>query len=402
MGGGATRRAMVQVLVAGLCGACGGATGSPSTPPPDPGPVGAGSGSPGPGPANGAWDPASLDPRIAVSLTGAPSCAGVGPRDPAPPPVRIARPSSTSCGFGGATSDGRGDVAVACLDGRGDRGWNEVFSRDGSQRTTLSAWTLAAPTGAGFTAAYTPFGLRTARQQFVWFDGASWQAASDPDTSAPARFVDANPGAGILEVAWRDASGAGATTRWVDASGNSLRPDRAWPDAIGLTSAGIDDRGRALVTYGTAGAAGTFARWLDQDDTAGAELQVPGADGWERLAGGGLAHQRQSVLPSGSTALEPSPAWLAARTEPMAVVNAGRGYAFVSDGTGAPGCAAKVSLHATDGTSCGTITLTPPDASCPQRTYIGADGTLIQLVQTAQADPQPPASIWRWWPGYLR
>jgi len=86
----------------------------------------------------------------------------------------------------------------------------------------------------------------------------------------------------------------------------------------------------------------------------------------------------------------------------MAVVNAGRGYAFVSDGTGAPGCVAKVSVHATDGTSCGTITLTPPDASCPQRTYIGADGTLIQLVQTAQADPQLPASIWRWWPGYLR
>ncbi len=227
MGGGATRRAMVRVLVAGLCAACGGATGSPSTPPPEPGPVGAGSGSPGPGPANGAWDPASLDPRIDVSPTGAPSCAGVGPRDPAPAPVRTARPSSTSCGFGGATSDGRGDVAVACLDGRGDRGWNEVFSRDGSQRTTLSAWTLAAPTGAGFTAAYTPFGLRTARQQFVWFDGASWQAASDPDTSAPARFVYANPGAGILEVAWRDASGAGATTRWVDASGNIPSSPRA-------------------------------------------------------------------------------------------------------------------------------------------------------------------------------
>src|SRR6266852_2018336 len=383
MGGGATRRAMVQALVAGLCASCGGATRSPSTPAPDPS-VGTGSGSPAPAPASGTWDPASLDPRIAVSLTGATSCAGVGPQDPAPAPVRIARPSSTRCGFGGATSDGRGDVAVACLDGRGDRGWNEVFSRDGSQRTTLSAWTLAAPTAAGFTAAYTPFGLRTARQQFVWFDGASWQAASDPDTSAPARFVSANPGAGILEVAWRDASGAGATTRWVDASGKALRPDRAWPDAIGLTSAGI------------------FARWLDQDDTAGAELRVPGADGWERLAGGGLSYQRQSVLPSGSPALEPAPAWLAARTEPMAVFNAGPGYAFVSDGTGAPGCAATVSLYATDGTICGTITLTPPDASCPQRTYIGADGTLIQLVQTAQADPQLPGSIWRWWPGYLR
>jgi hypothetical protein len=87
----------------------------------------------------------------------------------------------------------------------------------------------------------------------------------------------------------------------------------------------------------------------------------------------------------------------------MAVVNGGRAYAFVSDGAGTTGCAATVSLVATDGTACGTITLTSPAASCPQRTSVGADGTLIQLVQTAQAaDPQAAASLWRWWPAYLR
>ena len=308
----------------------------------------------------------------------------------------------TSCGTGGATSDGLGDVAVSCLDGRGDRGWNEVFSRDGSQRTTLSAWTLAAPTATGFAAVYTPFGAPTARQGFVWFDGGAWLAASDADASTAARFVDANPRGGVLEVAWLDPSGPGATTRWLDGAGNPLRPARSWPDVTGLASAGIDDRGRALLTYSGTGGSGTLARWLDPDDTAGVELEVPGAGGWERLAGGGLAWHRQSVLRSGSTALEPAPAWLAARTEPMTVVNAGQAYAFVSDGKAASGCAATVSLFAADGTNCGTVTLAPPDGSCRQRTFVGADGTLIQLVRTNLADPQLPAGIWRWWPGYLR
>ena len=213
--------------------------------------------------------------------------------------------------------------------------------------------------------------------------------------------MDANPRGGNLEVVWLDPSGAGATTRWLDDAGNPLRPAQSWPDAIGLASAGIDDRGRALLTYRGPGGTGTLARWLDPDDTASAELEVPGAGGWERLAGGGLAWQRQSVLRSGSTALEPAPAWLAARTEAMTVVNGGRAYAFVSDGTAASGCAATVSLFAADGTSCGTVTLAPPGGSCRQRTFIGADGTLIQLVRTDLADPQLPAAIWRWWPGYL-
>ncbi|MFL5313160.1 MAG: hypothetical protein ACJ79H_22225 [Myxococcales bacterium] len=312
------------------------------------------------------------------------------------------RPSSTSCGSGGATSDGRGDVAVACLDGRGDRGWNEVFSSDGSQHTTLSAWTLAAPTGTGFAAVYTPFGGPTARQGFVWFDAGEWLAASEADLSTAARFVDANPRGGILEVAWLDPSGAGATTRWVDQAGNPLGPERSWPDAVGLASAGIDDRGRALLVYAGAGRSGTSARWLDPDDTAGPELQVPGAHGWDRLAGGGLVWQRRSMLRSGSGALEPAPAWLAARTEPMTVVNGGRAYAFVTESTATSGCAATVSLAAADGTSCGTITLAPPDRSCRQRTFVGPDGTVIQLVRTDPANPQLPGSVWRWWPGYLR
>jgi hypothetical protein len=61
-----------------------------------------------------------------------------------------------------------------------------------------------------------------------------------------------------------------------------------------------------------------------------------------------------------------------------------------------------VDLVATDGTSCGAVTLTAPQGSCPQRTFVGADGTLIQLVRTDRADPQPPGGLWRWWPGYLR
>src|SRR2546423_832329 len=277
MGGGVAGRAMVSAFVAGLCGACGGPAGSPAASA-DPAPAGASSGAPTTTPLAGPWDPASLDPRIAVSLTGASSCARVGPQDPAPQPVRIVRPSTTSCGSGGATTDGLGDVAVACLDGRGDRGWNEVFSGDGSQHTTLAAWALAMPTGAGFAAAYRPFGARTARQGFVWFAGGAWQTSSDPDTSAPMRTVSARPGTGILEVAWSDPSGAGATTRWVDARGNPLRPLRAWPEAIGLTVAGIDEVGRALVTYGTSTAAGTLAPWPDPDDSAGPRLHGPRAD----------------------------------------------------------------------------------------------------------------------------
>src|SRR6267378_2387955 len=286
MGGRVAGRATGWVFAAALCGACGASSGPPAA---QSAPGGAGSGAPGAPPPAGGWDPASLDPRITFSLTGAPSCTGVGPQDPAPEPVRIERPSMTSCGTGGATSDGLGDVAVSCLDGRGDRGWNEVFSRDGSQRTTLSAWTLAAPTATGFAAVYTPFGAPTARQGFVWFDGGAWLAASDADASTAARFVDANPRGGVLEVAWLDPSGPGATTRWLDGAGSPLRPARSWPDVTGLASAGIDDRGRALLTYSGTGGSGTLARWLDPDDTAGAELEVPGAGGWERLAGGGLA-----------------------------------------------------------------------------------------------------------------
>jgi hypothetical protein len=308
------------------------------------------------------------------------------------------RPSTTSCGSAGATSDGLGDVAVACLDGRGDRGWNEIFSSDGTQHTTLAAWTLAMPTDSGFAAAYRAFGARTARQGFVWFDSGAWQSSSDPDVSSPVRAVFSRPGKGILEIASTDASGIGATTRWVDAHGNPLRPAVAWPGVVGLGVAGIDDLGRALLTYGSATSPGTFARWLDADDLTGPELQVPASDGWEPLSGGGLVQDRALVLRSGSTALEPAPAWLGARTEPMTIVNGGRAYAFVNDGTRSQGCITTVSLVTTAGTSCGTITLTA-QIGCPQRTSIGPDGTLIQLVPTSQPDP---GSVWRWWSGYLR
>ena len=401
MGGGVAWRGVVWVSIAALSGACGGPNGAtgPST---DAAPATAAPGSPAAPPVSAppgaAWDPSSLDPRIDVLLTGSPSCAAVGPRDPAPSPVRIVRPSTTSCGSAGATSDGLGDVAVACLDGTGDRGWNEVFSRDGNQHATLAGWTLAAPTDSGFAAAYRPFGARTARQGFVWFDSGAWQSSSDPDTSSPMRFVFSRPGKGTLEIAWTDGSGNGATTRWVDAHGNPLRPALAWPAAVGLGVGGIDDLGRALLTYGSATSPGTSARWLDRDDVTGTELQVPAPDGWEPLSGGGLVQRRTFVLRSGSTALEPAPAWLAAHTEPMTIVNGNRAYAFVTDANASQGCVTTVSLVATDGTSCGTITLTA-QTGCPQRTSIGPDGTLIQLVPTLQPDP---GSVWRWWSGYLR
>jgi len=405
MGVGVACRRGVCLSIAVLSAACGGATAPAAPAAPETAPA---SVSPGTGPANSPpsappaatpWEPASLDPRIAVALTGAPSCAGVGPRSPAPAPVRIVRPSTTSCGSGGATSDALGDVAVACLDGRGDRGWNEVFSADGTQHTTIATWSLAVSTDAGFAAAYRAFGARTARQSFVWFDGAAWQGWSDPDTSAPMRAVSSRPGKSVLEVAWTGSSGIGATTRWVDAHGTPLHPVRAWPDAVTLNVAGIDDLGRALVTYGTASAPGIFARWLQPDDTAGPEMQIAGSDGWEPLAGGGLLYARASILRSGSTALEPAPPWLASHTEPMAIVNGGRAYAFLSDSTDPSGCVATVALVAPDGTACGAVTLASPQAGCPQHTSIGPDGTLIQLVPTSQPDP---GSIWRWWSGYLR
>src|SRR5690349_7764970 len=100
MGGSVAGRGMVGLFAAALCGACGGPAVTPAAPPADATPAGAGSGAPGAPPPAGVWDPASLDPRIAVSLADAPSCAGVGPQDPATEPVRIERPSSTSCGSG--------------------------------------------------------------------------------------------------------------------------------------------------------------------------------------------------------------------------------------------------------------------------------------------------------------
>ena len=404
MGGGVGCKGVVFLSIAVLSAACGVATApaapaAPQSEPASTSPGTAPASPPSPPPSLTPWDPSSLDPRIDVTLTGAPSCAGVGPRSPVPPPVRIVRPSTTSCGSGGATSDALGDVAVACLDGRGDRGWNEIFSADGTQHTTIAAWGLAVPTDEGFAAAYRGFGARTARQSFVWFDGAAWQAWSDPDASAPMRGVSARPGKAVLEVAWTDSSGIGATTRWVDAHGTPLQPARAWPDAMTLNVAAIDAVGRALVTYGTTAAPGIFARWLQPDDTAGPEMPIPGSDAWEPLAGGGLLYARTSVLRSGATALEPAPSWLASRSEPMAIVNGGRAYAFVSDTTDASQCVATVALVATDGTACGAVTLTSPQASCPQHTSIGPDGTVIQLVPTSQPDP---GSVWRWWSGYLR
>ena len=414
-------RGLAGVLVAALSVACeGGAMGPASVGAtgsgPDTASTGSGgassstdAGNPDGGASDGgaSWDPASLDPRIEVSMSGAPDCAGVGPEEVAPVPVRVLRtfPSSRWGCSGPATSDGQGDVAFPCVSAFPESGWNDLYSADGRFRGQIHGWSSALPTALGFVSGYTPFGPRENRFEFAWFDGAAWQGATAADATVAGHWIAANPGTSVLELWDDDAAGGGPATRWVDLRGNALRPPRPWP-GVHFGAAGVDGRGRALVAYSKDPLGGTFLRWLEPDDSVGPEFgspsdTLPGPGEIVPLAGSGVLLNRSWIVRSGATRVE-SAGWLQARTEPFAVVNGGRAYAFTAT-SASPPCSPTVQLYATGGTFCGTLSLYGAGDSCPQHADVGIDGTLIQSVPTDhETTVGSKDTLWRWWSGYLR
>lgn len=365
-----------------------------------PGP-GADGGTSGGGDGGTAFDPASYDPRFAVTRSDAPACAGIGP-GPVPTPARqvFSNPSNTHDCWGPEVSDGQGDIGTRCYAWSADVGWFDLHPLRGPLGQ-LNANQLV-PFIDGFGAAYTPQGPRAMQLNFAWFDGADWHTSSAPQAEQTlVRLIGAGARALVLR---QGPGGAPLSLQDYDAHGNPLGPPRAWP-GTGFGYAGVDARGYVLITWSTAPGGGLTGQWLTPEGAPlGAAFDAPpppdDSATLEPLANGGFVLGRAAVLPEGQPPA-PVPSWLAARPQPFVLVNGGRAYAFFKPDAEPPGqpCAPTVTVVAPDGTACGTVSLLFGTNTCPQPARVGIDGTLMQSWATGRRDHfGATVYVWRWWP----
>ena len=126
------------------------------------------------------------------------------------------------------------------------------------------------------------------------------------------------------------------------------------------------------------------------------------------LIGGGLvlrgAGAWLGTFPSGTTTVDPAPAWLAAHPDSdLAIVKHGGAYAVLPPGEGGTGwCRPRIFLFASDGSDCGEVSFPDAGGQCSaQRLNVGRDGTVMQSVRLDSSITSTQCA-WRWWPKLLR
>jgi len=216
-------------------------------------------------------------------------------------------------------------------------------------------------------------------------------------------------------------------------TGGGTAPAVAWgPVALAskgaVFGAGIDLVGRALVITDGApkfGAGNVSGQWFDRDGTAltGEFVLVTGftagASTWFETSpriGSGLIVRRMDAGPhahmlvtvdSGSTSVQPAPAWMAGRTDTrLQIARGGRAYAALPFGAAGVACSQRVDVVAPDGTVCGGADYPIGAGNCDTKDLmLGADGTVIQQLPDAmetKSDLSTHSCTWRWWAGVLK
>jgi hypothetical protein len=220
------------------------------------------------------------------------------------------------------------------------------------------------------------------------------------------------------------------TIEELDDTATPLWGPNALPLQAAVYGAGIDDLGRVLVLQdGSSLGSAVAAQWLDENGAAiTSSFAVPGVSAPQQsvfvlnsqffdtlpLVGGGLAirtsSQWMAVIPSGSTAVQPAPAWLAAHGGDalQRLPDSRPGYAVLPKRATVAPCAQQVALISPAGNFCGAEEL-PIDANtCTTRDVtLGLDGTLLQMLPgDREQNPLPGRDdvhtcTLRYWPAAL-
>lgn len=136
------------------------------------------------------------------------------------------------------------------------------------------------------------------------------------------------------------------------------------------------DRLDRIVESGSGG-----QRWIDADASPLSDWFKADATGALPLIGGGLVTTNDLLIPSGSSDVQPAPAWLKGRAGRGDIVLGGRAYAF-PDGA----CGAR--LYDSEGDACGSVSV----SGCSSLRF-GLDGSLFARMSDGR---------WQVWSGLLR
>jgi hypothetical protein len=334
----------------------------------------------------------------------------------------------SSCVLG--TSSANGQVALGFGTGSAIR--MDLYPPDGSAQqgslaflspppnADLDAWLH--PTSAGWAgmvheADPPPVKLRS-------FDGTGQTIATSPDlaySSAPDPHggtvllgqsyasTAATPGPyGPLKLEWIDGSGAVIRTAPLDGYATMLLVDWGTGNVLTLGDGAVGPGASGLRARWWDGAGAPLTAWFD---TGIRGVQVASLhlllDGSIALSDG---QTWRGVFRDGVAAMDPPPAWLAARPATrLATIRSGRGYAVIaaSGGGDAP---TSFEIVAASGESCGTVTLpaAPQETGIvrhPTSLQVGQDGTVIQseeLGSDTGALGSGNHCEFRWWPALLR
>ncbi|MBF5042318.1 hypothetical protein FGE12_07895 [Aggregicoccus sp. 17bor-14] len=127
------------------------------------------------------------------------------------------------------------------------------------------------------------------------------------------------------------------------------------------------------------------------------------------LLDGSLVLQRDGAwvarFTPGSTAVDPAPAWLAARpNHTLRLVHARGGYALLPfEGAAATPCRQTVEVHAPSGALCASVQLYQGPSACTTRDVeVGWDGTLVLQRANETCTGATCTCSHRWWSGLLR
>lgn len=362
-------------------------------------------------------------------------CTGIRPSAPVPH-ITETRPygSDRLCWRG--TSDGMGNVALGVIDTLGDSAfWSPTPSAGGPPAgPSMSGLTMYElfPTHGSFQGLSVSPGAGTEMVLKTWTHNGTPLSSTRVDRSA----VDSNRqvdisldrGGGVL-VVYGGQSNTGnhffsltAQRFFPDGTARSATaPVASTHDVPAWIVGGVGFYRESLVLFdgAVAGLGGEHVagRWLDP--VGNPLTPVFDAGRISGIYGGVLAlaplYDGSMVLqlngqwvlriPRRATTSTPAPAWLVSHANTkLEWIRGGRGYGLVPfSGESVSVCRQRISLHAQDGTFCGTATFTVDDSPCVTRELdIGRDGTIIQVSPRSTCAGGPCTCTWRWWPQELR
>lgn len=219
-------------------------------------------------------------------------------------------------------------------------------------------------------------------------------------------YLSSIPSGGVTVSTFSDLA-LSARLSWFDDHGALVADEDVFfgpPYDDRRTLIATDTRGHTLALY--PGLSGLRARWFNLDGSARGDellLALPAGALLSPLIGGGFAvrsgDEWTGVIASDGTAIAAAPEWLRHRPRTrLVIVHDGDLYALVfDDGATTPSRPQVIELRRANGAWAGALLAWPPRGPfASQRTSIGRDGTLVQLLSRTR--PEGPECHYRWWP----